>query len=78
MVDYSLGRWMRDKSICQPLEKVDVCMQLCNGLSFLHEQVTLCPFRAILAIILLIHIQQIKYIYITVHSGHGKKVALFQ
>lgn len=38
LVDYSLGRWMRDKSICQPLEKVDVCMQLCNGLSFLHEQ----------------------------------------
>lgn len=38
LVDYSLGRWLRDKTICQPLEKIDVCRQLCNGLRFLHEQ----------------------------------------
>ena len=39
LVDYSLGRWIRDKSVCQPLEKVDVCRQLCNGIRYLHDQV---------------------------------------
>lgn len=38
LVDYSLGRWIRDKSVCQPLEKVDVCRQLCNGIRYLHDQ----------------------------------------
>jgi hypothetical protein len=38
LVDYSLGRWLRDRSICQPLEKIDVCRQLCNGMRFLHDQ----------------------------------------
>jgi len=38
LVDYSLGRWLRDKSVCQPLEKSDVCRQLCTGINFLHDQ----------------------------------------
>ena len=42
MIDYSLGRFLRDPSVCaQPIEKVDICRQLVTGVKYLHSRVSL-------------------------------------
>ena len=41
MIDYSLGRFLRDPSVCaQPIEKVDICRQLVTGVKYLHSRVS--------------------------------------
>ncbi|CAG5113939.1 Oidioi.mRNA.OKI2018_I69.chr2.g8029.t1.cds [Oikopleura dioica] len=37
LVDFSLGRWLENKTICQPLDKLNLCHQLVAGIQYLHE-----------------------------------------
>jgi len=37
LVDFSLGRWLENKTICQPLDKLHLCHQLVSGIQYLHE-----------------------------------------
>lgn len=38
LIDFSLGRWLEDKSICQQLDKLALCHQLVGGIQYLHNE----------------------------------------
>jgi serine/threonine protein kinase len=58
LVDFSLGRWLENKTICQPLDKLHLCHQLVSGVQYLHENVT---FKLFAALRLILNFQNIAH-----------------